>query len=94
MPPLPPKSKTLFTIAVILLFVAFLAWTTLSAQKVTCNVCVTFNGQKNCASASHENELEAVRSAQTTACGPVARGMNETIACGNRPPVSQQCRTK
>ena len=67
------KPKTLLTIAVILLFVAFLAWTTLSAQKVTCNVCVSFNGQKNCASASHENELEAVRSAQATACGPVAQ---------------------
>ena len=50
------KPKTLLTIAVILLFVAFLAWTTLSAQKVTCKVCVEFNGQKNCASASHENE--------------------------------------
>lgn len=88
------KPKTLLTIAVVLLFVAFLAWTTLSAQKVTCNVCVSFNGQKNCASASHENAAEAARSAQTTACGPVSQGMNEAIACGNRPPVSQQCRAK
>ena len=88
------KPKTLLTIAAVLLFVAFLAWSTLSAQKVTCEVCVSFNGQKNCASASHETELEAARSAQSTACGPVSHGMNETIACGDRPPVSQQCRTK
>jgi hypothetical protein len=88
------KPKTLLTIAAILLFVAFLAWTTLSAQKVTCEVCVSYNGEKNCASASHESQIEAARSAQSTACGPVSRGMNDAIACGNRPPVSQQCRTR
>ncbi|MGH7593279.1 MAG: hypothetical protein ACRELE_05445 [Gemmatimonadales bacterium] len=85
------KPRTLLTIAVVVLFIAFLAWTTLAAQKVTCNVCVSFNGQTNCASASHENVLDASRSAQTTACGPVSHGMNETIACGNRPPLSQKC---
>jgi hypothetical protein len=88
------KRSTVITIAVLLGFVAFLAWSTLSAQKVTCDVCVNYNAQKNCASASHESEVEAARSAQTTACGPVSRGMNDAIACGTRPPVSQQCRAK
>jgi hypothetical protein len=88
------KPKTLLTIAAVLIFAAFLAYTTLSAQKVTCNVCVEFNGRTNCASASHEDENQAVRSAQTTACGPVAGGMNETIACGNREPVSKKCSVK
>lgn len=86
--------KRLLTIAVIVAFVGFLAWTTLSAQKVTCNVCVEFNGQRNCASASHSSETEAARSAQTTACGPVTAGMNETIACGNRPALSKECHAK
>ena len=88
------KPKTLLTVAVIVLFVAFLAYSTLSAQKVTCDVCVVFNGQKNCATASHSDELQAIRSAQTTACGPVAAGMNETIACGDRPPASKKCQSK
>ena len=88
------KSKRLLTVAVIVAFVAFLAWSTLSAQQVTCNVCVEFNGKGNCASASHSDETEALRSAQTTACGPVTSGMNETIACGNRPAVSRSCRAK
>lgn len=85
------KPKTLLTIAVILGFVALLTWSTLSAQKVTCNVCVEFNGQRNCAKASHENQPEAERAAQTTACGPLAHGMNETIACENREAVSKSC---
>jgi hypothetical protein len=88
------KPKTLLTIAVILLFAAFLAYTTLSAQKVTCNVCVEFNGRTNCAAASDQSEIAAARSAQTTACGPVTSGMNDAIACGNRAPVSQKCSNK
>ena len=88
------KPKTLFTIAAIVLFAAFLAYTTLSAQKVSCTVCVEFNGRNNCATASHDTELEASRSAQTTACGPVTSGMNDAIACERRPPVSQKCQAK
>ncbi len=85
------KPKTLLTVAVILGFVALLTWSTLSAQKVSCNVCVEFNGGRNCAKASHTTQLEAARSAQTTACGPLAHGMNETIACENTPAVSTSC---
>ena len=88
------KPKTLLTIAVILIFAAFLAYSTLSAQRVTCTVCVEFNGRSNCAAASHDSELEAARSAQTTACGPVTSGMNDAIACGNRIPVSKKCTSK
>lgn len=89
-----PKPKTLGWMAVILAFFAFLAWTTLAAQKVECEVCVQFNGGENCAKASHETESEAAQSAQTTACGPLAHGMNDAIACGNRPAVSKRCSTK
>ena len=88
------KPKTLVTVAVILMFIAFLAYSTLSAQKVTCNVCVEFNGRSNCAPASANDEIEATRTAQNTACGPVSSGMNETIACGNKPAVSQTCKAK
>jgi len=87
------SSKTLTTVAVILAFIAFLTYSTLSAQKSTCNVCVEYNGGRNCASASHETEAEAARSAQNTACGPLTSGMNDAIACDNRPPVTKQCTT-
>lgn len=79
------------TVAVVVAFVAFLLWSTLAGQKAQCEVCVEFNGQRNCATASHASEAEAARSAQSTACGPLARGMNESIACSNRPPVSRRC---
>lgn len=87
------KPKNLLTLAVILAFVALLAYSTLSAQKATCEVCVEFNGGRNCAKASHSSETEAARAAQTTACGPLAGGMSETIACESRPAVSKSCST-
>lgn len=83
--------KSLGWVALILAFAAFLAWSTLSAQKVTCDVCVEFNGGSNCATASHENEADAARSAQTTACGPLTRGMNEVIQCEALKPASRNC---
>lgn len=87
------KRSTLFTIAALLAFAAMLLYSTLSAQKVECEVCVTFNGRENCATARGENEIEAQRSAQTTACGTIASGMAETINCGNVQPTRRRCRT-
>lgn len=84
--------KTVFTIAVLVAFVAFLAWSTLSAQKIACRVCVSYGGKENCATASHVDQSQAQESAQTTACGPLARGMNDAIACSRREPVSVTCR--
>lgn len=84
----------LVTILIILAFAGFLAWTTVSAQKASCDVCMEFNGRRNCASASASSEEEALNSARNTACGPLSFGMNESIACGNTPPATRQCRTR
>jgi hypothetical protein len=86
--------KKALTILAIVGFFGLLLYNTLSAQKYTCEVCVEFNGGRNCATASHESRDEAIHSAQTTACGPLANGMNDVIACGRRPPVTSQCRTR
>ena len=88
------SSKTLGWLAIIVAFFGFLAWSTLSAQKVECTVCVEYNGGRQCATASHETEAEAARSAQTTACGPLVAGMNDAIACDAKPPVSRQCKSR
>lgn len=88
------KRGTQLTLIAIVLFGALLLYNTLSAQKVECDVCVEFKGGKNCATASHENAEEATRSAQTTACGILASGMNESIACSRTKPASVQCRTR
>lgn len=88
------KRGTIITILVIAAFGSLLLFNTLSAQKIECEVCVEFNGRQNCATASHETEAEARRSAQTTACGTLVSGMNESIACDRVIPKSSQCRTR
>ena len=69
------KRGTIIALVAVALFGALLLFNTLSAQKAECNVCVEFNGKRNCATASHENQEEATRSAQNTACGVLASGM-------------------
>jgi hypothetical protein len=72
--------------------VALLAWSTLSSQRAQCEVCVEFRGRRNCATASAASPPEAVRSAQTTACGTIAQGMDEGIACDRAQPTVARCR--
>jgi hypothetical protein len=84
--------RTVVTWIIIAGFVAFLAWTTLRGQRRTCEVCVTFGAGKRCATASADDDAEAKRSAQTTACGPLAQGMDATIACSRVVPDTVSCR--
>ncbi len=81
----------IFTILAVLAFVALLLYNTLSAQRVSCEVCVDFGGGSNCATASHSTEHDATQAAQTTACGVLAHGMDQSIACGRVRPTSVRC---
>jgi hypothetical protein len=85
------KPATRLTLFAAIVLAVILLWSTLAAQKATCNVCVSYHGGQNCARASAETKKEAARSAQSTACGPIASGMAESIECDNVPPVSVDC---
>lgn len=86
------KRGRLLILVAAMLFATFLLWTTLANQQVECTVTVAFGQAQNTASASAGSEQDALREAQTVACGPLAQGMNESIACGRVPPISRQCR--
>lgn len=88
------KRSTLITIAVVAAVIALFVYLSTARANQECTVCVEFQGLSNCATAAGATVAEATQTAQSTACGPVAKGMNETIACGNRAPVSVQCRTR
>lgn len=88
------KRGTLIGLVVAAIFASFLLWSTLSAQKLDCEACVEFAGKQNCAKASGVTEVEALRTAVSTACGPLTQGMNESIACQNRPPVVRRCTSR
>ena len=86
-----PRARNV-TLLVLVGFVAFLLWSTLASQRVECSVTVNFAGESNSATASAASQADALREAQTAACGPLANGMNESIACGRIPPTRRQCR--
>ena len=88
------KRSTLLTIAAIAAVLALFFFMTTARANQECNVCVEFQGRSNCATALGSTVGEATETAHRTACGPLARGMNESIACDNRAPVSVQCRAK
>ena len=86
------RRSTVVILLVFAVFAAFLLYNTLSSQRVECSVVVEFQGQRNSAVASGATAEAAEREARTAACGPMARGMNESIACSKSPPVQKQCR--
>lgn len=85
------KRSTGITLAVIAAIIALFFYMSTARATQECTVCVEFQGRSNCAAAAGRTVAEATETAHHTACGPVASGMNETIACGNRAPVSVQC---
>ena len=85
--------RTFLMLATVAAFIALLAYTTLGSQNVECHVVMQYDGRQNAATASAANAEDAERQARTAACGPIAPGMEGSIACTNRPPVERSCRT-
>lgn len=88
------KRSTLYTIAVVAAIAALFFALTAGQAREECTVCMEFRGRRNCATASAPKQEDAVETARSTACGTIAAGMDETIACGNTPPATVQCRGK
>jgi len=87
------KRSTLYTIAVVAGIAALFFVLTAGQARHECTVCMDFRGRRNCAKASAPTEEQAIETARGTACGPIATGMDATIACGNTQPASMQCQT-
>ena len=87
------RRARLITFLSVLAFAAYLLWSTLTSQQVECTVAVVFRSVRNVGTASAASEADALREAQTTACGPLTEGMDDRIACSRIPPVEKQCRT-
>ena len=88
------KRSTLITLAIIAAVVGLFFYMSTARANEECTVCMEFKGGSNCAAAAGRTVAEATETAHRTACGPLVRGMNETIACDNRAPLSVQCKTR
>ena len=73
-------------IIVAVVIVAVLVLSSLQLRQHTCEVCITFGGQTNCAIASGTTRKEAQASATSTACASISGGVTQSIQCGNTTP--------
>jgi len=88
------KRSTLYGIAAVLAVAALFFVMTTARAKVLCRVCLDFRGRTNCATALGASADAAREGAQATACGPIASGMDEQIACGRAAPAVVQCQPR
>ena len=88
------KRSTVLTLLVIIAIAGLFFYMTTAHAANRCEVCVTYHGRSNCATAAGATEQDAREGAQTTACGPLAAGMDESIACGRLEPTSVRCHTR
>ncbi len=88
------KRSTLYTLAAVFAVAALFFFMTTARAKVQCRVCMEFRGRSNCATAVGATQQAARDGAQTTACGPIASGMDEQIGCSRTPPALVQCQRR
>lgn len=67
---------------------AVILYLSMSLSQFTCEVCMEFQGRRNCATASGTTKEEAIRVATDTACATISAGMTESIQCSRTPPAS------
>lgn len=53
-----------------------------------CRVCIAFNGNRDCRTASAATRQEALRTAVTNACAQLSSGVIESSQCENTQPES------
>jgi len=86
------KRGRLLTLVGLVAFAVFLLWSTLASQRVECTVTVNYAGSEGTGTASAASQADALREAQTAACGPLTTSMNDRVACSGRPPATSRCR--
>lgn len=80
------KKSVLIGIAVFAVVLGLMIYSSLSLTASRVEVCVNFNGQQRCKTASAASEQDAIRTAVTNACGEIAFGVTDTLACQRAEP--------
>ena len=85
------RSIVVLVVIGIVLVVGYLIIGSRSLVQAECEVCIEFRGQRQCRRGSGTTDEEARTAAQKAACGVMASGMDESIACQNTRPKTAQC---
>lgn len=86
--------RALIPAAIAVALGALAATQLLSQGALECRVCVTFDGNRQCAQARGPSEEEARREAQQSACSLIAHGVSKAMKCPNVEPDEVRCSGK
>ncbi len=82
-------TKTLWlSVVFVTLVLGYIIISSFSRPKFRCQVCMAFNGRRDCRTASAETRENAVRTAITNACAELAGGRIENNQCEMTTPES------
>lgn len=70
---------------------AYIVTSTSELSKVSCEVCMEFEGRSVCRTASGVTREEAIDTARANGCAQIAFGRTQSIRCGGSEPESVQC---
>jgi hypothetical protein len=71
----------------VLVVLGVIIYSSFNLAKYRLEVCVNFNGKTNCKTASAVSEEFAQQTATANACGEIAFGVTETVACEHSVPA-------
>ena len=80
------KKAALIGIVALLALIAAIYFSTASLAAHRVEVCMEFNGQTSCRTASGSTEEFALRTAHTNACATIASGVTDSMACDRTEP--------
>ena len=82
------KTTTWLAVAFVALVVGWLVFSSFHQERVHCRVCMSFDGHRDCRTASAATRQEAQRTAVSNACAQLTSGVTGTTQCENTPPES------
>jgi len=86
------KSRAFALVGAIVLLLGGLIYGSMNSIQTECELCVEFNGMRQCRTGSGADEAAAQKAAQRAACAVMAAGMAASIDCQNVRPTIVQCR--
>jgi hypothetical protein len=74
--------------------IAAIVYLSLGLEQHTCEVCMDFQGRKQCRTASGADQETAVQTARDNACAFLVHSKTEGFLCGQTPPARVTCQAR
>lgn len=75
------KKPVMVGIAIVAVILGIMVYSMMDLASNRVEVCITFNGVTNCKIARGATQEDAIRTATSNACGEIAGGVTDTMAC-------------